>query len=74
MCAFLDKLGELRSLTPLAAQTCRQMNTLYGLDESQNFEVCSFTYWGSGGAGRGQSVRLFGVFADTVSASMPLWY
>ena len=37
--AFLDKLGELRSLTPLAAATCRQMDGLYGLDASTNCEV-----------------------------------
>lgn len=39
VCAFLDKLGELRSLQPLAASMCRKMNELYDLDSSQNYEV-----------------------------------
>lgn len=39
VCAFLDKLGELRSLQPLAASMCRKMNEMYGLDSSQNYEV-----------------------------------
>jgi hypothetical protein len=39
VCAFLDKLGELRSLQPLAASMCRSINTLYNLDASQNYEV-----------------------------------
>jgi hypothetical protein len=39
VCAFLDKLGELRSLQPMAATMCRQMDKLYGLDNSQNYEV-----------------------------------
>lgn len=42
MCAFLDKLGELRSLQPLAASMCRKMNDLYDLDSSQNFEVSTW--------------------------------
>jgi hypothetical protein len=39
VCAFLDKLGELRSLQPLAPSMCRKMNELYDLDASQNYEV-----------------------------------
>lgn len=37
--AFLDKLGELRSLQPLAASMCREMDKVYGLDKSTNCEV-----------------------------------
>lgn len=43
MVAFLEKLGELRSLQPLAPSTCRKMDALYGLDASRNGEIrCSW--------------------------------
>jgi hypothetical protein len=44
VCAFLDKLGELRSLQPLAASMCRSINNLYDLDASQNYEVGGAVY------------------------------
>lgn len=37
--AFLEKLSELRSLTPMAASMCREMNKLYKLDEAKNCEI-----------------------------------
>lgn len=44
--AFLDKLGELRSMTPLHPTTTRKMNALYGtsmLDGTTNSEIrCSW--------------------------------
>lgn len=41
--AFLDKLNELRSMTPMAASMCREMNKLYKLDEAKNCEIrCSW--------------------------------
>jgi leukotriene-A4 hydrolase len=43
--AFLDKLGELRSMTPLHPTTTRKMNALYGtmLDTTTNSEIrCSW--------------------------------
>jgi len=43
MVAFLDKLGEYRSLTPMAASVTRRMNDLYHLDETKNAEIrCSW--------------------------------
>eukprot|EP00887_Chlorella_sp_A99_P007542 scaffold28.g7542.t1 len=41
--AFLDKLGELRSMQPLHPSITRRMAELYGLDQSNNSEVrCSW--------------------------------
>lgn len=37
--AFLTRLGQLRSLTPLHPTTTRAMNALYGFDASRNAEV-----------------------------------
>eukprot|EP00775_Hariotina_reticulata_P009872 gene9872-10030_t len=37
--AFLDRLGELRSLTPLAASICRAMDRLYNFDSASNCEI-----------------------------------
>lgn len=39
MCAFLSKLGELRSMTPLSARATRDIAALYGLDASANAEI-----------------------------------
>jgi hypothetical protein len=37
--AFLEKLGELRSLTPLAASMARQLDKAYSLDAAKNCEI-----------------------------------
>lgn len=37
--AFLDKLGELRSMQPLTPEATRQMEKLYHFDESKNAEI-----------------------------------
>jgi leukotriene-A4 hydrolase len=37
--AFLDRLTELRSLTPLAVAACASLDALYGLSASRNAEV-----------------------------------
>jgi len=37
--AFLEKLAEYRSMTPLAPATTRKMDDLYGLDASTNSEI-----------------------------------
>lgn len=39
MCAFLSKLAQLRSLTPLSARATRDMDALYGLDATTNAEI-----------------------------------
>lgn len=42
--AFLEKLGELRSMQPLHASTARRMAELYKLDESHNSEIRASWY------------------------------
>jgi hypothetical protein len=37
--AFLEKLGELRSLTPLAPSMARHMDAAYSLDAAKNCEI-----------------------------------
>ena len=37
--AFLDKLGELRSMQPLTPEATRKMEALYGFDASHNAEI-----------------------------------
>lgn len=37
--AFLEKLAELRSLTPLAASMAREMDKAYSLDAAKNCEI-----------------------------------
>jgi len=51
--AFLDRLGELRSLTPLAASMCRTMDRLYGFDSANNCEIRCAWYRVSAGSGSG---------------------
>ena len=41
--AFLDKLGEYRSMTAMHKSMTRKMNDLYSLDDSHNAEIrCSW--------------------------------
>jgi len=51
--AFLDRLGELRSLTPLAASMCRTLDRLYGFDSANNCEIRCAWYRVSAGSGSG---------------------
>ncbi len=37
--AFLERLSELRSMTPLAASMCRALDAAYGLDGAKNCEI-----------------------------------
>lgn len=39
MVAFLLKIGEYRSMTPMAPAMTRKMSELYGLDDSRNAEI-----------------------------------
>jgi len=39
ICAFLDKLSELRSLQPMHSSMTRAMANLYGFDQAKNYEI-----------------------------------